>query len=257
MLNKIYLEVKNLHQLACQEIQRELKLLINTIDADPPRSERLVRKSMLMKVDIDTECKEILLSLNIQLENFNELITKKIEISKVFFNAPLKYFEEYNIIKISLELYSYLESITLSLDKSDVIFFLKTDVIENNIDLIYTKFIEVIKNILVVFESAENTFKYKATHSDEQENRIYVRRLQAQLIKLGENVTEVKKLETKLIQFSLENKIKVKELIDDEIHVLVHSILKQNIVVARMELRLNDDAWPLSVPYREFIRNLL
>ena len=61
-------------------------------------------------------------------------------------------------------------------------------------------------------------------------------------------------------EFSLEHKIKLSAVLDEEIHGLactVSAVLKENIVTARLELRMNDDAYPLSVVYREFIKNLL
>ena len=55
----------------------------------------------------------------------------------------------------------------------------------------------------------------------------------------------------------MENNICLNELIDEEIHNINNSISKDNITRARLEIRLNDTEYPLSVAFREYIKSAL
>lgn len=267
MLNKIYLELKNAADVVRKEIQRNLKFYINTVDRDPPVTQKLSRKLLMMKTDIDPDCKSLFLSFNLQLKSFHDCLLANTNVSKSLFVAPLKYFEEYSVSKIFLELSYYLESIVLSLHFEErsydyrnlvsELLLLKEIIIDGNINIIYEKFFSLIEQSYLFIEELKNSFRLTQLHSIEIENKIYIKCFLNQLVKLGEQVTEVKNLEPKLHLFSSEHNVRISTILDEEIHKLTNSMSMQNIANARLELRLNDDAYPLSVNYREFIKSLI
>ncbi len=267
ILNKLYLEVKNIFLLTKQDLQRKLRLLINTVDADPPSSKKLIRLLSLADFDITPANKVLFLGLNQKLKNLEEALQVKEGSSKALFYAPLKYLEENYIRKIMYDLCFNFDSVLLFINQKffskeylhilDELFFLKENIISEKIDLTYDNFLRLIQEVFIFIEKNDQPTSFKLGHNYDYENMIYGRRFVVQLAKLGEDVIEVKKLEEKLKVYCSEYKIRLSEIKNEEFQHLANNISAENIAKARLELRLNDEEYPLSVAYREVVKGML
>lgn len=85
------------------------------------------------------------------------------------------------------------------------------------------------------------------------ENYVYTERLRAQLVALGEKFEEAQKLTASLFSYATRNQVACTEIIDNEAANFNPSISRDIVVRARMEVRLNDINFPLSVAHREWI----
>lgn len=90
----------------------------------------------------------------------------------------------------------------------------------------------------------------------EFENYLYIDRLGLQLRALGENADEVAKLAEGLFQYVIQNTVPCSEVLEDEIIPLNPCINRETLVRARLELRLNDRHFPLSVAHKEWITQI-
>jgi hypothetical protein len=88
------------------------------------------------------------------------------------------------------------------------------------------------------------------------ENQLFIERLGFHLSRKNEEIMNIKNLQKRMLEQN-SNIISFSDLIDEEIHNLNHSINKESITRARLEMRLNDTEYPLSVAYREYIRSAL
>jgi hypothetical protein len=87
----------------------------------------------------------------------------------------------------------------------------------------------------------------------EAENYAYVQCLARHLLIAGESPRNVEKLVEALFEYAGSNNASVSELIDEEILKLNPSIKRESLAKSRLEVRLNDRNFPLSVNHKEWI----
>jgi hypothetical protein len=87
----------------------------------------------------------------------------------------------------------------------------------------------------------------------EAENYAYVQCLARHLLIAGESPRNVEKLVEALFEYASANNATVSELIDEEILKLNPNIKRESLAKSKLEVRLNDRNFPLSVNHKEWI----
>lgn len=90
----------------------------------------------------------------------------------------------------------------------------------------------------------------------EIENYLYVDRLSVHLRGYGETTEEVNRLSELLFKYSIEKNVSCSEIMDEEILRMNPRINKENICRSRLELRMNDRHFPLSVAHKEWVTQI-
>lgn len=95
----------------------------------------------------------------------------------------------------------------------------------------------------------ENTLTY--------ESLVYVEAFANKLKSLGEVSDDVDKLKESLFNYSMRCKVPCGDVLDEEVVKLAPLLRKESITRAKLELRLNDPQYPLSVVSKETIMRLV
>jgi hypothetical protein len=265
-----YLMLKDFHHFS-NYLLKEMKGIlilnakrgINSINQIPSSTVKASRSLIL----IDRMEKE--------LDNYNHIdtlfteISKKVSIQKPLkkedLYAPLKFWEEDSIKNNFYTLLNRLEGATnayfyfLSLKDEKIklnILSIKETLLESTSQEIYNKSIFISKLIHLIIKNQENHKKVLTSETKMFENKVFIERLGIQLSKRNEGIEEIKNLQLKMNNL-INSDIHFNELIDEEIHTIHSAISKENITRARLEMRLNDTEYPLSVAYREYITIVL
>ncbi len=266
----IYLMLKDFHHFS-NHLLKEMKCIlilnakrgINTINQIPSSTVKASRSLMLisrMEKEFDNYD---------HIDSLFEEITKKVLIKKPLkkeeLYAPLTFWEEDSIKNNFYTLLNSLEGATnayfyyLSLKDEKIklnILSIKETLLEKPIQEIYNQSIFISKLIHLIIKNQENHKKIIIHESKKFENKIFIERLGFQLSKRNEGIEEIKNLQLKMNNL-IDSDIHFNELIDEEIHTIHNAISKDNITRARLEMRLNDTEYPLSVAYREHITVVL
>ncbi len=266
----IYLMLKDFHYFS-NYLLKEMKSIliqnakkgINTINQIPSSTVKASRSLMLiarMEKEFDNYD---------YIDNLFTEITKKVLIKKPLkkeeLYAPLTFWEEDSIKNNFYTLLNRLEGATnayfyfLSLKDEKIklnILSIKEILLEKPVQEIYDQFIFISKLIHLIIKNQENHKKTIHHESKKFENKVFIERLGLQLSKRNEGIDEIKNLQLKMNNL-IDGDIYFNELIDEEIHTIHSAISKDNITMARLEMRLNDTEYPLSVAYREHITVVL
>ena len=179
--------------------------------------------------------------------------------------APLTFWEEDSFKNYFYSLLNRLEASTnayfyfLSLKDEKIklnILSIKESILESTTQEVYNSSIFISKLIHLIIKNQENHKKPLSIETKKFENKLFIERLGFQLSKRNEGIEEIKNLQIKMNNL-IDSNIYFNELIDEEIHILHNAISKDNITRARLEMRLNDTEYPLSVAYREYITTVL
>jgi hypothetical protein len=87
----------------------------------------------------------------------------------------------------------------------------------------------------------------------EAENYAYVQCLARHLLIAGETPRDVEKIAESLYEYAQNNATAASELIDEEILKLNTNIKRESLTRSRLEVRLNDRSYPLSVSHKDWI----
>ncbi len=257
----------NLYTILHKEVKKILilnaKKGINTINQIPTSTVKCSRALMLME-QIDKDI-NIELNLDYIFNEINKIIHSKIALRKEDLFAPLTYWQE-DSIKIGFySLLNRLETIANAyfyyLNIKDEKFrfnliLIKENLLELSIDDIYEKSLFTAKLLKIIVINQEK-IKPELNFNDKfYENQLFIERLGFHLSRKNEEIINIKNLQKKMLEQN-SNSISFSDLIDEEIHNLNHSINKESITRARLEMRLNDTEYPLSVAYREYIKSAL
>ncbi|MBX9704217.1 MAG: hypothetical protein K2X39_08700 [Silvanigrellaceae bacterium] len=116
--------------------------------------------------------------------------------------------------------------------------------------------LKMFDNTKLAIENARKILQHSLVSQDRQntlyENMIFIKRLAFYLEKMNENSNEIQALTDKLFIYVRKNAILCHELLDEEIHGLHPLISRENITKAKLEIRLNDIDYPLSVAHRNW-----
>ncbi|APJ02824.1 hypothetical protein AXG55_02365 [Silvanigrella aquatica] len=250
-----------------QEVKRILilnaKRCLNIINEVPSSTTKATRALMLIeRMEKDTDNFKHLDNLFLSLTN---KVRHKIPLKKEDLSARLSFWEEDSLKNYFYILINKLETIAngffyetnLKDEKIKTnILSIKEDFLKCHCQEIYNKVIFISKLINLIIKNHEKFPKVTEIHSKKHENTIFIERLACQLSKRYEGIEEIKKMQVKMHEL-LDKDIHFSEMMDDEIHNIHNAISKENITHARLEIRLNDTEYPLSVAYREHIRVVL
>lgn len=236
---------------------------INIINQIPSSTVRAIRSLMLIK-SMERNVDDY-----VNIDDVFSEISKKIflrkPLKKEYFIAPLKFWEEDYIKNIFYIMINQLESVInsffyyLSIKDDKIrlnINSIKDMLLQDSVHEIYIKSVFVAKLINLIIKNYENKNKNITNENKEFENKIFLERLGFQLSRRNEKIEEIKILQLKMRNI-MNNDICFNELIDEEIHTIHCKIAKESITLARLEMRLNDTEYPLSVAYRDYITNAL
>ncbi|WP_130606077.1 hypothetical protein [Fluviispira sanaruensis] len=263
MLTNLYYEANEIIDKIKKNLIEKTKINLNRISDKPSLPLKISRAFSLLENKKKLQA-EILPYEEIMNQFLNRLEKQK-NSKKEELNAPLNFWEEESIRKSFYQIISFIECslysfsyITNMKDNKIIssLISIKEDIFASSIREIYNKTHFILRLIKLILKNNKNIEKSEENLNKEQENSSYTNRLSIQLSKLNENISEIKKLEQKMIELNTSH-IKFREMIDEEIHSLNISISKENIVKARLEMRLNDDEYPLSVAFRTHITKLL
>ncbi len=258
---------RDLHFVLQKEIKKILilnaKKGINAINQIPTSTVKCSRALMLMEQmekDINIE-----LNLDYIFNEINKIIHSNLALKKEDLFAPLTYWQEDGIKIGFYSLLNRLETIANAyfyyLNIKDEKFrfnliLIKENLLELPIEDIYEKCLFTAKLLKIIIINQEKT-KSEINFNDKfYENQLFIERLGFHLSRKNEEIMNIKNLQKRMLEQN-SNIISFSDLIDEEIHNLNHSINKESITRARLEMRLNDTEYPLSVAYREYIRSAL
>ncbi|WP_186645421.1 hypothetical protein [Fluviispira vulneris] len=263
MLRNLYYEANEIIDKIKKNLIEKTKLNLNRISDKPSLPLKISRAFSLL--DNKKKLQAEILPFEEKLIQFLTRLEKQKTCKKEDLHAPLNFWEEEYIRKAFYQIISYIESSLYSFsyisNKKDnkiisSLISLKEDIFTMTIGDVYNKTHFILRLIKLILKNNKNIEKSEEHLNKEQENSSYTNRLSIQLSKLNENISEIKKLEQKMSEMNT-GQIKFREMIDEEIHSLNTSISKENIVKARLEMRLNDNEYPLSVAFRTHITKLL
>jgi hypothetical protein len=192
-------------------------------------------------------------------------ITKQNHLKKEDLNAPLAFWDEDTIKNIFYSLINILEVSTHSFlyfigTKDEKIrtkiLAIKENFLEKNVTEIFHECYFILKLLQIMLKNQENFKKTFINESHQFENEIYIERLGIQLSRRNEGILEIQSLQQKMKNL-LNTDIIFKDLFDEEIHSIHSTISKESITRSRLEIRLNDTEYPLSVAYRDYITTAL
>lgn len=106
------------------------------------------------------------------------------------------------------------------------------------------QFLELDAKALVV-PLKENTLTTEAL--------LYVQHLSEHLKALGESHESVDKLKEQLFKYALKCKVPCADILDEEMLQLVPTLRKESVTRAKLEVRLNETSYPLSVAHKEWV----
>ncbi|KAB8029043.1 hypothetical protein [Fluviispira multicolorata] len=264
MLKYLFYESNDIIQKIKKSLVEKTKLNLNKISEQPSFALRAYRALLLLE-----NTKNIKEEFFLYEEKLNQFLTKlsgqKIT-KKEDFNAPLSFWEEESIrilmykilslVECAIHSYMYIENmkdnkVTISLIS------IKEEILDSTIENLFNKIHLILKLTHLIIRNNKNQHKIiDENKTRELENIFYLNRLGIQLSKLNENISEIQKLQQKMSELNTGN-IKFREMIDEEIQSLNMSISKDNITTARLEMRLNDEEYPLSVAFRNHITKML
>lgn len=265
-----YLMFKDFNELYIS-LQREIKKIlvynarkrINSINQIPSATVKCTRALMLIEQiekDVNIE-----LNLDYIFSEINKIIHSKLALRKEDLFAPLPFWQE-DAIKIGFyTLINRLETIANAyfyyLNFKDEKFrfnliLLKENLLELPIEEVYEKAIFTAKLLKLIIINQLKTKSEQETTAKYFENQIFIERLGYQLSRKNEDLVNIKYLQRKMHE-QMSHQLSFSDLIDEEIHNFNQSINKDNITRARLEMRLNDTEYPLSVAYREYVKSAL
>lgn len=91
----------------------------------------------------------------------------------------------------------------------------------------------------------------------ELECYVYVERIGVQLLALGEDTDSIVRLKNALYDYALKSRVPCLEMLDEEVQRLSTQIRKESLTRARLEVRLNDFDFPLSVAHKDWVLGLV
>jgi hypothetical protein len=253
------------------ELNKEIKSIlilnakkgINTINQIPSSTVKCSRALILLE-QIEKDI-NIDINLDYVFAEVEKIALSNLSLIKDNLFAPLTFWQEDSIKFGFYSLLNKLEALSNSyfyfLNVKDENFKLnllsiKESILDNDINDIYNKSIFLSKLVNLIIKNQVNHKNEINFENKYYENILFIERLSYQLSRKNESIENIKYLKEKL-QNHMENNICLNELIDEEIHNINNSISKDNITRARLEIRLNDTEYPLSVAYREYIKSAL
>lgn len=265
-----FLMFKDFYQLYCSLVKEVKKILIhnakkgiNNINQIPSSTVKCSRALMF----IEQIEKDINLDFNLDyiFLEINKIIFSKIALRKEDLFAPLTYWQEdtinagfYLILnKLETVANAYFYFLNLKDEKFRFnLILLKENLMSYTTDETYDKSIFLAKLLKVIIINHEKIKQEIQVNEKFFENQVFIDRLGHQLSRKNEDSLNIKTLQKKMFEQN-SNKVSFNDLIDEEIHNLNQSISKENITRARLEMRLNDTEYPLSVAYREYVKSTL
>lgn len=259
-LKSLYYEVKGVIQQIHKKVIQRTKINLNQMAATPTASTKATR-TLLMLEQIPKIEAEYYFYENLQTQLI-ETISNSRATSKEELQAPLTLWQEESIRILFFKIINNFESAMLSysyfidINENKIIKAIqsvKEDILEKKLSDIYNKIYNSLKiSHLLLINNKKSTYP----NSKETENQYFTERLCFQLSKLNQNPNCIENLRTKLLENN-NPKNNFQEMIDEEIHSLNLAINKDTISKARLEMRLNDSEYPLSVVYRQFVMEML
>ncbi|WGL58758.1 hypothetical protein QEJ31_09495 [Pigmentibacter sp. JX0631] len=265
-----FLMFKDFYNQYCALLKEIKKILIhnakkgiNNINEIPSATVKCSRALMF----IEQIEKEINLDFNLDyiFLEINKIIFSNLALRKEDLFAPLTYWQEDTINAGFYLILNKLETIAnayfyfLNLKDEKFRFnliLLKENLMNYSTDETYEKSIFLAKLLKIIVLNHEKAKQEIQVNEKFYENQVFIERLGHQLSRKNEDSLNIKSLQKKMTEQN-SNKISFNDLIDEEIHNLNQAISKENITRARLEMRLNDTEYPLSVAYREYVKSTL
>ena len=112
-----------------------------------------------------------------------------------------------------------------------------------------------LEKLLASIRNLDQSFPLSIRHEHALaiENTFYIEGLKKQLIRTGEVPYEVDKLAEALFRYTTQHLVAGSDVIDDEMLKCNPSINRESITRARLDLRLKDTEYPLSVAHKDWI----